>query len=172
MSTKEIKKAPIVTIGAVYFTLRCECAGQRELRITAETTATGRVITTRTTAFTTLAAEATTITTTTFTTFAAEITTAFTTFATEATTTAATFAARVRNRITQQLHIHRLVQNAGTREVLEHFARHTFRQLDGGVRREQLNVANVTAADVAFVSDSAHDMTNFNAVITAHFNAV
>ncbi|PXV07741.1 hypothetical protein AIN26_17655, partial [Salmonella enterica subsp. enterica serovar Newport] len=52
-STKEIKKAPIVTIGAVYFTLRCECAGQRELRITAETTATGRVITTRTTAFTT-----------------------------------------------------------------------------------------------------------------------
>ncbi|EBH8583468.1 hypothetical protein DUD97_03565 [Salmonella enterica subsp. enterica serovar Pomona] len=31
-STKEIKKAPIVTIGAVYFTLRCECA--RSARVT------------------------------------------------------------------------------------------------------------------------------------------
>jgi hypothetical protein len=40
------------------------------------------------------------------------------------------------------------------------------------VRTEQLDVTDVTAADIAFVSDRANDMTNFNAVITAHFNAV
>ncbi|CDA04009.1 uncharacterized protein BN745_00533 [Klebsiella variicola CAG:634] len=56
--------------------------------------------------------------------------------------------------------------------MLQYFARHTFRQFDGGVRTEQLDVTDVTAADIAFVSDRANDMTNFNAVITAYFNAV
>src|SRR5690606_5811449 len=70
------------------------------------------------------------------------------------------------------LHVHRLVQDASARKVLQYFTRHTFRQFDGGVRSEQLDVTNVTAADIAFVSDRANDMTNFNTIITAHFNAV
>jgi hypothetical protein len=78
----------------------------------------------------------------------------------------------VRLCITQQLHVHRLVQDTRTGEVLQNFARHTFRQLDGGVGTEQLDVTDVTAADVAFVSDSANDVTNFNTIITAHFNAI
>ncbi|CCJ91075.1 hypothetical protein BN132_3003 [Cronobacter turicensis 564] len=40
------------------------------------------------------------------------------------------------------------------------------------MRREQLDVTNVTAADIAFVGDSAHDVTHFNAIITAHFDAI
>ncbi|MND70764.1 hypothetical protein D3C80_622780 [compost metagenome] len=51
-------------------------------------------------------------------------------------------------------------------------ARHAFWQFDGRVTSKQLDVTDVTAADVTFVSDRANDMTNFNAVITAHFNAV
>ncbi|CCK04991.1 hypothetical protein BN129_3793 [Cronobacter sakazakii 701] len=40
------------------------------------------------------------------------------------------------------------------------------------MRREQLDVTNVTAADIAFVGDSAHDVTHFDAIITTHFDAV
>jgi hypothetical protein len=40
------------------------------------------------------------------------------------------------------------------------------------VGTEQLDVTNVTAADIAFVSDSANDMTNFNTIITANFDTV
>src|SRR5699024_10848834 len=98
--------------------------------------------------------------------------TTFTTLATETTTTATTLSASMRLRIAQQLHIHRLVQNASTRKVLQYFTRHTFRQFDSGVRSKQLDVTDVTAADVAFVSNRANDMTNFNTIIAAHFNAV
>ena len=56
--------------------------------------------------------------------------------------------------------------------MLQHFTRHTFRQFDGGVRSKQLDVTDVTAADVAFVSNRTNDMTNFNTIIAAHFNAV
>jgi hypothetical protein len=56
--------------------------------------------------------------------------------------------------------------------VLQNFTRHTLRQLNGGVRTKQLNVTDVTAADIAFISNRADDMTNFNTVITTHFNAV
>src|SRR5690606_26714230 len=121
---------------------------------------------TRSAAFTTLAAETTTITTPPFTTLATEATAAFATFTTEATTTATTFGMRLC--IADQLHVHRLVQDASARKVLQYFTRHTFRQFDGGVRSEQLDVTNVTAADIAFVSDRANDMTNFNTIITAH----
>lgn len=37
---------------------------------------------------------------------------------------------------------------------------------------KQLDVTDVTAADVAFVSDSANDVTDFYAIVTAHFDAV
>ncbi|CCJ86707.1 hypothetical protein BN133_3084 [Cronobacter dublinensis 582] len=40
------------------------------------------------------------------------------------------------------------------------------------MRRKQLDVTNVTAADVAFVGDSADDVTNFDTIITAHFDAI
>ncbi len=56
--------------------------------------------------------------------------------------------------------------------MLQDIARHAFRQLDSRVGAEQLDVADVAAADIAFISDSANDVTNFNAVITANFNAV
>ena len=56
--------------------------------------------------------------------------------------------------------------------MLQHFARHPFRQLNGGVRSEQLDVTDVTAADIAFIGDRANDMTHFNAVIATHFNAI
>jgi len=56
--------------------------------------------------------------------------------------------------------------------VLQHIAWHAFRQLDSRVGTEQLDVTDVTAADVAFVSDSANDVTNFNTIIAAYFDAV
>jgi hypothetical protein len=34
--------------------------------------------------------------------------------------------------------------------------------VDGGVRSEQLDVTDVAAADIAFISDRANDMTHFN----------
>jgi hypothetical protein len=34
-----------------------------------------------------------------------------------------------------------------------------------------LDVTDVAAADIAFISDRANDMTHFNTVIATHFNA-
>src|SRR5476649_2360065 len=90
-----------------------------------------------------------------------------------ATSTGRTFATcRLWLSITQQLHVHRFVQDAGTGEMRQNLARHTFRQFDRGVRTEQLDVTDVTAADVAFVSNRANDVTNFNTIIATHFDAI
>src|SRR5690606_36881892 len=115
---KRNKKSPDSMYRGCIFYFTSETQG---LRVTKTTTA-RTFFTTWATVFTAFTGETTTFTTTTF------ATTTFTTLATETATTATTFTTAVRAwlRIAQQLHVHRLVQDAGTRKVLQNFTRHAF----------------------------------------------
>jgi hypothetical protein len=64
-------------------------------------------------------------------------------------------------------------------EVLQHFTRTRIlnkpmnMQLLGDAQpRTERRVTDVAAADIAFISDRANDMTHFNTVIATHFNAI
>ena len=65
-----------------------------------------------------------------------------------------------------------LATDEDTLQLLQCIFRHAFRQLNGAVVIVQADIADVAAADIGFVGDSANNVLNLNAIAAANFETV